>query len=109
MTGLPLIERLVPEGFGSETPEAASWRCFFEEKMDLVERVRGLPRPEAEREGYKIVLVQWINRQPISEPAAPNNRCAWCGLTEAGPGDLRPYGTDARGVAWLHPERCWKP
>jgi hypothetical protein len=82
---------------------------FFEEKTDLVERVRRLPRPEAEREGYKIVLVQWINRQPISEPAAPNNRCAWCGLTEAGPGDLRPYGTDARGVAWLHPERCWKP
>jgi hypothetical protein len=106
---LLIIQNLFPDGLSAETPEAASWRCFFEEKTDLVERVRGLPRPKAKREAYKIVLVQWINRQPISKPAAPNNRCAWCGLTEAGLGDLRPYGTDARGVAWLHPERCWKP
>jgi hypothetical protein len=109
MSDFPLNESLFSDGFGAETPEAASWRCFFEEKTDLVERVRGLPRLEAERAAYKILLVEWINRQTVGEPAAASNRCAWCGLPEAGPGDLRPYGTDARGVAWLHPERCWKP
>jgi hypothetical protein len=46
--------------------------------------------------------------QPIGEPAAPNNRCAWCGRLETSPGDLSPYGADARGVAWLHPDICWR-
>jgi hypothetical protein len=105
MSDFPLNESLFPDGFGAETPEAASWRCFFEEKTDLAERVRRLPRLEAERAAFDIILVEFLNRtRSDTDP----NRCAWCGLTEASPGDLRPYGTDARGVVWLHPERCWR-
>jgi hypothetical protein len=81
-------------------------RQIFEDRVATVMRVRGLLRPEAERVAYEIVLVDRLNDTHLNTPP---NRCAWCGLTEAGPGDLRPYGTDARGVAWLHPDRCWKP
>jgi hypothetical protein len=107
MSDFTLREDPSPDGFGAETPEAASWRCFLEEKADLVERVRGLPRLEAMREAYKIVLVEWLNRRPIGAPSAANNRCSWCGRLETGAADLRPHGTDARGVAWLHPGICW--
>jgi hypothetical protein len=108
MPGFAIGENPFPDGFGAETPEAASWRCFLEEKVDLVERVRGLPRLEAMREAHKIVLMEWLNRQPIGAPAAPNNRCAWCGELETGAGDLTPHGINARGVAWLHPDICWR-
>jgi hypothetical protein len=108
MSGFPFSENPFPDGFGAETPEAASWRCLLEEKADLVERVRGLPRIEAMREAYKIVLAEWLNRQPIRTVDAPNNRCLWCGRLETSPGNLRPFGSDARGVAWLHPGLCWR-
>jgi hypothetical protein len=68
--------------------------------------VRNQPQAEAERAAFDIVLVEFLN---ATHPDTDPNRCAWCGLAEAGLGDLRPYGTDARGLAWLHPERCWKP
>jgi hypothetical protein len=58
MSGFPLSENPFPDGLGPDTPEAASWRCFLDEKVDLVERVRGLPRLEAMHEAYKIVLIE---------------------------------------------------
>jgi hypothetical protein len=100
------IQSLFPDGLRAETPDAASWRCFFEQRVDLIRAVRGLSRAEAERAAYEQVLITFLNK---TNPDTDPDRCAWCGLTEAGPGDLRPYGTDARGVAWLHPEHCWKP
>jgi hypothetical protein len=108
MSGVPLSENRFPDGFGAETPEAVSWRCLLEEKADLVERVRGLARIEAMREAYKIVLAEWLNRQPVRTGDAANNRCLWCGKFEKSAGDLRPFGSDARGVAWLHPDVCWR-
>jgi hypothetical protein len=108
MPGLPVRENSFPDGVGTETPEAASWRCLLEEKTDLVERVRGLPRIEAVREAYNIVLAEWLNCQPVRARDAANNRCLWCGKFEKSAGDLRPFGSDARGVAWLHPDVCWR-
>jgi hypothetical protein len=84
---------------------AGEWRRIFEDHVATVMRLRGLLRPEAERVAYEIVLVDRLND---THPNTPSNRCAWCGLTEAGPGDLRPFGTDTRGVAWLHPDLCWR-
>jgi hypothetical protein len=108
MSGFPFSENPFPDGFGAETPEAASWRCLLEEKTDRVERVRGLSRLEAVREAYKIVLADWLNRKPVSAGDAASNRCLWCGRLETSPGELRPFGSDARGVAWLHPDLCWR-
>jgi hypothetical protein len=76
MSDFPLNESLFPDGFGAETPEAASWRCFFEEKTDLVERVRRLPRPEAERAAFDIILVEFLKRThpDTAAPCAANPR-----------------------------------
>ena len=104
MSYFPLNESLFPDGFGAETPEAASWRCFFEEKTDLVERVRGVPRPEAEREAFDIVLVEFLNR---THPDTDPNRCAWCGKPETLDAILLPIGVGIRH-ARLHPD-CWAP
>jgi hypothetical protein len=68
-------DNIVPFGKyrGHPTPEAASWRRFFEEKRDLVERVHSLPRPEAERAAFGIVLVEFLNAtHPDTDPC----RCA---------------------------------
>jgi hypothetical protein len=104
MSDFPLNESLFPDGFGAETPEAASWRCFFEEKTDLAERVRGLPRPEAERAAFDIILVEFLNR---THPATDPNRCASCGKSATPDTILLPIGVGARH-AWLH-SGCWEP
>jgi hypothetical protein len=101
----PSKPQLESEPLSPNSGIAARWHRRFEDGTIVVQRVRNLPRAEAERAAYEIVLVEFLNH---NYPDTPSDRCAWCGLAEAGPGDLRPYGTDARGVAWLHPERCWK-
>jgi hypothetical protein len=101
---LLIIQNLFPDGVSPETPEAASWRSFFEEKADLVERVRGLPRPEAERAAFDIVLVEFLN---ATHPNTDPSRCAWCGRTETPSNNLLPLGVGARH-GWLHSD-CRTP
>jgi hypothetical protein len=103
MSDFPLNESLFPDGFGAETPEAASWRCFFEEKTDLAERVRGLPRPEAERAAFDIILVEFLNR---THPDTSSDGCAHCRRSETPDAILLPIGVGVRH-AWLHPD-CWE-
>jgi hypothetical protein len=104
VSDLLVIQKLFPDGLGAETPEAASWLCFFEEKAELVERVRGLPRLEAERVAYKIVLVEFLNR---TFPDTPSDRCAYCGRPETQSNILLPIGVGVRH-SWLHSD-CWEP
>ena len=104
MSVFQIIQNLFPDGFGAETPEAASWLCFFEEKVELVERVRGLPRLEAERVAYEIVLVEFLN---ATHPNTDPSRCAECGQAETPGATLLPIGVGARH-AWLHDD-CWAP
>ena len=102
MSVFQITQNLFPDGFGAETPEAASWLCFFEEKVELVEKLRGLPRLEAERVAYEIVLVEYLNAtHPETEPS----RCAECGRAETTNETLLPIGVGARH-AWLHDD-CW--
>jgi hypothetical protein len=103
MSVFQIIQNQFPDGFGAETPEAASLRCLFEEKADLVERVRGLPRPEAERAAFDIILVEFLNR---THPDTDPNRCTWCGRPETADATLLPIGVGVRH-AWLHPD-CWE-
>jgi hypothetical protein len=97
-----IIQNPFPDGLGAETPEAASWRCFFEEKVEVVERVRDLPRPEAERVAFQIVLVEFLNR---THPNTDPNRCAHCGRPETPDAALLPIGWGVR-YSWVH-DRCW--
>jgi hypothetical protein len=67
-------------------------------------RVRAMPRPEAERAAYEIVLVEFLNR---THPNTDPNRCAHCGALETPDVTLLPIGWGARH-AWLH-SGCWAP
>ena len=92
------IQSLFPDGFRADTPEAASWRCFFEQRVDLVEAVRGLSRAEAERAAYEQVLITFLNKTyPDTSPHA----CAECGGSETPDATLLPIGWGERH-AWLH-------
>jgi hypothetical protein len=65
-------DNIVPFGKyrGHPTPEAASWRRFFE---GIWSRVHSLPRPEAERAAFGIVPVEFLNAtHPNTDPC----RCA---------------------------------
>ena len=104
MSDLPAIQNLFPDGLGAGTPEAASWLCFFEEKVEVVERVRGLPRLEAERVAFEIVLVEYLN---ATHPDTDPSRCAECGGHETPDAALSPIGASA-SHAWLHQD-CWAP
>jgi hypothetical protein len=67
--------------------------------VELVERVRGLPRLEAERVAFQIVLVEFLNR---TYPNTPSDRCA---QAETPDKVLLPFSVGARH-AWLHSECC---
>jgi hypothetical protein len=67
-------------------------------------QIRGLPRPDAERAAYEIVLVERLNS---SHPNTLDDRCAWCGSSETPGATLLPIGVGARH-AWLH-SGCWEP
>jgi hypothetical protein len=98
------IDSLFPGGLSSETPEAASWRCFFEQRVDLVQTVRGLSRAEAECAAYDQVLITFLNK---THPNTSPDTCAECGKPEAPDETLLPFGFGARH-AWLH-SNCWAP
>jgi hypothetical protein len=96
------IQSLFPDGLSSETPEAASWRCFFEQRVDLVQTVRGLSRAEAERAAYDQLLIILLNK---THPDTSPDACAHCGRAETPDATLLPFGWGARH-AWLH-AGCW--
>jgi hypothetical protein len=75
---------------------------IFERHVATVMRVRNLPRLEAERAAFDIVLVERLN---ATHPDTDPNRCAWCGRAETPSDALLPIGVGARH-AWLHRD-CW--
>jgi hypothetical protein len=64
-------------------------------------QIRGLPRPEAERVAFEIVLVEHLN---ATHPDTPPGRCAHCSRAETPDAPLLPIGC-ARHT-WLH-GGCW--
>jgi hypothetical protein len=82
---------------------AGEWRRIFERHVARVMRIRGLPRIEAERAAYEVVLVEFLN---IAHPDTPSNRCAHCGRPETPGATLQPIGWGARHT-WLHND-CWE-
>ena len=102
MSSLLTIQSLFPDGLRADTPEAASWRCFFEQRVDLIRTVRGLSRAEAECAGYEQLLITFLNKTyPNTSPHA----CAGCGGPETPAAQLLPIGWGERH-AWLHRD-CW--
>jgi hypothetical protein len=84
--------------------ESDRWRRILAEKTQTITQLRGLTRPDAEREAFQHVVVEFLNR---THPNADPNRCALCGKTETPDAVLLPYGVGERH-AWLH-RGCWDP
>jgi hypothetical protein len=98
MTGLSL------EAPDDRCADASRWRRKFEDRTIVVQRVRHLPRVEAERAAYEMVLVEFLN---ATHPDTDPSRCAWCSRPETPGGVLLPIGVGARH-AWLH-DACHAP
>jgi hypothetical protein len=77
--------------------ESNRWRRVIAEKIETVMTIRGLPRPDAEREAFDIVLVEFLN---ATHPDTDPNLCARCG-PETSDATLLPIGWGERH-AWLH-------
>jgi hypothetical protein len=80
-------------------PPLSPQRQAFEAAVARVIQIRGLPRREAERAAFDIVLVELLN---ATHPDTDPNRCACCGRLEAPDAGLLPHGTGPH--AWLHSE-----
>jgi hypothetical protein len=78
-------------------------RRFLAVRTEAIMKRRGLSRPEAEREAFSHLVVEFLN---LTHPNADPARCAQCG----GPGSqndvLLPIGVGARHT-WLH-GHCWE-
>jgi hypothetical protein len=92
------------ELFWNSEPEAPPRPAVdpFGARVATVMKVRGLPRLEAERAAYEIILVERLN---ATHPSTPADRCAHCGRTETPVATLLPIGVGVRH-AWLHQD-CW--
>jgi hypothetical protein len=82
-------------------PPLPPLRQAFETAVAHVMQIRSLPRREAEREAFNIVLVEFLN---ATHPDTDPNRCARCGGPETPDATLLPIGWGEQH-AWLH-QRC---
>jgi hypothetical protein len=98
MTGL---SREAPDGPAANTH---CWRRKFEDSTIVVQRIRNLPKAEAELAAFDIVLVEFLN---ATHSDTDPSRCVWCGRPETPEAALLPIGVGARH-AWLHDD-CWAP
>ena len=81
---------------------AEDWRARFDERAGFLEHDAGLSRLEAEVQGFKQCIVEWLNANPSFSLAG---RCAWCGKPETPSATVLPFGAGEHH-AWLHAE-CW--
>jgi hypothetical protein len=88
---------------GRDGWSAEDWQAFFDERAAMVEFDGGLPRAEAEVQGFACCVVERLNRNP---ERSPSGRCLECGDREHAHDPLLPYGTEPTGHVWLH-SRCW--
>ena len=84
--------------------ELRKCRRIFDRHVATIMRTRSLPRLEAERAAYDIVLTERLN---ATHPDTDPNRCAHCGQTETQSNILLPIGVGDRH-ALLHSD-CWEP
>jgi hypothetical protein len=80
------------------------WRHVLAEKGETIMTIRGLPRPDAEREAFQHVVVEYLNEiHPDTDPRV----CAHCGSPDLPLTRTLPFGVGERH-AWLH-HGCWVP
>jgi hypothetical protein len=85
------------------SPPSPPLRQAFETRVDVIMRMRGLPRLEAEPSAYEAVLIEFLN---ATHPDTPSDRCAHCVKLEESGAPLLPIGLGVRHT-WLHND-CWE-
>jgi hypothetical protein len=83
--------------------ESDRWRRILAEKVETIVKMRGLTRPDAEREAFQHVLIEYLNK---TNPNTDPTRCGHCGGPETPDAILLPIGVGERH-AWLHTD-CWE-
>ena len=97
----PAIVALLRRQISNWTVE--DWEAFFDERAGIREHDGGLPRKQAEALAFDDSIVEWLLRHPVqSRPGS----CLGCGLGDEHAGIVVPFGTEASGHVWLHPD-CW--
>jgi hypothetical protein len=77
------------------------WRRRFAEKIETIVTMRGLSRPDAEREAFSHLVVEYANAtHSNTDPRV----CAWCSKPDLPLTPTMPFGVGERH-AWLH-QRC---
>jgi hypothetical protein len=89
---------LESERLSSDDDAVARWRRLLEDKTIVVQRVRDLPRAEAEREAYRIIISEYLNE---THPNSDSRACAWCNKPSLPLTPTLPFGVGERHV-WLH-------
>lgn len=88
---------------GSTTWTKDDWLAYYEERAYVAEHGGSFSRPTAEQIAFESCIVAWLNRNPVRSSVG---RCLGCGESEQALDKLLPFGTEPKGLAWLH-SRCW--
>jgi hypothetical protein len=79
------------------------WLELYDERAAIAEFDGGLSRERAEKLAFEHCVAEWLMRHPVqSSPGL----CLGCGRGVEQSGIVLPFGTEANGHAWLHPD-CW--
>ena len=80
------------------------WRRLLAEKIETIVKMRGLPRPDAEAEAFRHIVVEYLNE---TLPNTDSRICAHCRGPNLPLTPTLPFGVGERH-AWLH-QGCADP
>ena len=94
----------VIDAFLKAETESDRWRRLLAEKIETVVKMRGLPRPNAEAEAFRHIVIEFLNENhPMTDPRV----CAYCRGPDLPLTPILPFGGGDRH-SWLH-QSCRDP
>jgi hypothetical protein len=84
--------------------EPDRWRRALAEKVETIMQLRVLARPDAEREAFQHIVIEYLNE---THPDIDPRVCTHCTGPDPPLTPILPYGVGERH-AWLHRD-CWGP
>jgi len=89
---------------GADGWSAEDWHSYFDERATIANVEGGEHGPGTEVRAFHCCVSEWLNRNPARSPA---DLCLGCGAVARPHDPLVPFGVEAQGLAWLHPQ-CWR-
>jgi hypothetical protein len=91
----------VIDAFLEAETEPDRWRRRLAEKIETIVKIRGLPRPDAEAEAFRHIVIEYVNE---THPDTDPHVCAHCRGPDLPLTPTLPFGIGDRHT-WLH-QRC---